>query len=327
MDQIFDHEAFQLHNLTTAYNYSTPIESDVLDMFITDPVEHRTVMLVKSGHYLQVLMPGEIGQHPNIDTHNPEEAVPVVLIRYPFDSAIVPDDLSRIKSLKNKKVQAQDLATLTKSHMGKHRANHRYTAAFTAYSALKGIIKNKNGDVLVNLHRVMGTTQRRLDLKLGTATTDIPKLLQDLAKKNRELCKDYGHMLQSGTTVRIGSDMIYKVLTHQSVVEFYGAELHPRLLVKWADDPNRIKICGVDFIADEVEEVVEKGASYPNVQSGLFSMLRAPADVLSGGTKNRECYITTEPKKHDEGLEIRSRAIYLPIVRNPQLICEVHSSN
>ncbi|MDA0107829.1 major capsid protein [Vibrio sp. La 4.2.2] len=327
MDHIFDHEAFQLHNLTTAYNYSTPIESEVLDMFRTEPVEHRTVMLVKSGHYLQVLMPGEIGQHPNIDTHDPEEAVPVVLIRYPFDSAIVPDDLSRIKSLKDKKLQAQDLATLTKSHMGKHRANHRYTAAFTAYSALKGIVKNKKGDVLVNLHSVMGTTPRQLDLKLGTPTTDVPQLLQALAKKNRELCKDYGHLLQNGTTVRIGSDMIYQILMHASVEQFYGAELYPRLLVKWADDPTRIKICGINFIADEVDEVVSRGASYPNVQSGLFAMLRAPADVLSGSTKNRECYITTERKKHDEGLEIRSRAIYLPIVRNPQLICELHSSN
>ncbi len=327
MQNIFDHEAFKLNSLTAAYNFSTPIETEVLDMFKVENVEGRTVMLVKSGHHLQVLMPGEIGQNPNVDTHDPEDAVPVSLIRYPFDSAIVPDDLTRIQSLKDKKVQAQELATLVKSKMSKHRDNHRYTSAYTAYSALKGKIKNKKGTVIVNLHTVLGIVPRSLDLKLGTATTDVPKLLQDLTKENRKLCKDYGHMMQKGTVVRIGSDFIFKVLTHAKVADFYGTELHPKMLVSWADNPTQIKICGVTFIADEVDEVVTEGASYPIVDAGLFAMLRAPADVLSSGTSNRECYITTKERDHDEGLEIRSRAIYLPIMRNPQLGCTISSSN
>lgn len=327
MDKIFDHEAFKLNNLVLAYNETTPIEVDVLNMFKTENVESRTVMLVKSGHNLQVLLPGEIGQSPNVDGHDPESAVPVNLIRYPFENSIVPDDLTRIQTIQNKKLQAQEMATLIKSKMEKHKGNHRYTAAFTAYTALKGIIKSRTGKTLVNLHQVLGITQRKLDLKLGTEATNVPKLLQKLAKENRELCKKYGHMLQKGTIVRVGSDMIYAILTHQSVADFYKAELHAKLLVKWADDPTEIHICGVKFIADEMDEVVEKGASYPIVPEGLFAMLRAPADVLSGSTKNRECHITKHPLPHDEGLEIKSRSIYLPIMRNPQLGCEVYSSN
>ncbi len=165
MDKIFDHEAFSLVALTTGYNSSTPIESDVLNMFKVENVENRQVMIVKSGNELQVLMPGEIGQHPNIDKHDPESAVPVSLIRYPFDSQIVASELNRIVSLRDKKLQAQELAGLVKTKMGKHRDNHLYTSAFTAYSALKGRVKNRKGIVMVDLFSVLGVTERRVDLK------------------------------------------------------------------------------------------------------------------------------------------------------------------
>jgi hypothetical protein len=59
----------------------------------------------------------------------------------------------------------------------------------------------------------------------------------------------------------------------------------------------------------------------------LFGMLRAPADVLSGSANNRECHITKKTLDHEEGLEIKSRAIYLPIARDPSLLCEILSSN
>ena len=176
--EIFDHEAFKLTSLTTGYNSADYIEPAVLNMFTVENVENRTVMIVKAGKSLQVLLPGEIGQNPNIDQHDAENAVPVNLIRYPFDSNIVPDDLKRIASLQDKKFKATELASLVKTHMTKHKKNHRYTASFTAYSALKGRVKNRKGTVLVDLFNVLGVTQRKVDLKLGTAGTDVPSLLK-----------------------------------------------------------------------------------------------------------------------------------------------------
>ncbi|MDO6498065.1 hypothetical protein [Photobacterium sanguinicancri] len=41
MDKIFDHAAFSLVALTIGYNSSTPIESDVLNMFKVENVENR----------------------------------------------------------------------------------------------------------------------------------------------------------------------------------------------------------------------------------------------------------------------------------------------
>ncbi len=73
--------------------------------------------------------------------------------------------------------------------------------------------------------------------------------------------------------------------------------------------------------------MAEKGACYPTGVRNLFAMLRAPSDTLTGGTNKRECYITTEKKAHDEGLGIRSRSIYLPICRDPALLCEIFSSD
>lgn len=325
--EIFDHEAFSLTSLTTGYDSSTHIDAAVLNMFEAELVENRTVMIVKSGKALQVLMPGEIGNNPNIDKHDAESAVPVNLIRYPFDTTIVPDDLKRISSLTDKKFKATELAVLVKSHMTKHKANHRYTAAFTAYTALKGKVTNAKGTVLVNLFTVLGVTERKVDLKLGTAGTDVPKLLSDLRKSTVKLAKEHGHLTLTGVTCRIGQEMIERILKHDSVKEFYSPEIHAKRVVQFADDPSEINICGIKFITDEADAVCTKGATYPEGAKGLFALLRAPADVLSGTTSKRECHITTEPKDHDEGLEIRSRAIYLPIARDPSLLCELHSSN
>ncbi|UTV26388.1 major capsid protein [Photobacterium atrarenae] len=328
MDTIFDHEAFGLVALTKGYNTSTPIESAVLDMFEVEPVESRQVMIVKAGNELQVLMPGEIGQHPNIDKHDPESAVPVSLIRYPFDSQVLPNELQRISSLRDKKLKAQELAVLVKNKMGKHRNNHRYTAAFTAYTALKGRIKNRKGVVMVDLFNVLGVQERKVDLKLGTDTTDVPKLLKGIAKDTKKIAKDHGHLTLKGVAVRVGQDMVERILGHASVKTFYGEEAHSKLQVKFADDPTEISVCGLKFIVDEADEVAEEGASYPMGLSGVFGMLRAPADVLSSSSASkRECHITTEPLPHDEGLEIRSRSIYLPITRDPGLLCAIHSSN
>jgi len=326
--EIFDHEAFSLTSLTTGYDSATVIETDVLNMFTVENVEQRTVMIVKSDKQLQVLMPGEIGQHPNIDQHDAENAVPVALIRYPFDSSIVPDDLNRVSSLKDKKFKATELATLVKTHMTKHKSNHRYTAAFTAYSALKGKVKNAKGTVLVDLFSVLGVTKRTVDLKLGTSTTDVPTLLKKLRKDTATLAKAHGHLTLKGVTCRVGQEFIERILTHASVKAFYSEEIHAKRVVQFADDPTQINICGITFVSDEADEVVTAGASFPTGVQGLFGMLRAPADVMTASsTSSRECHITKEEKDHDEGLEIRSRAIYLPIARDPSLLCEILSSN
>lgn len=326
--EIFDHEAFSLLSLTTGFNASTHIDAAVLNMFEVENVENRTVMIVKSGKQLQVLMPGEIGQNPNVDTHDAESAVPVNLIRYPFDTQIVASDLNRINSLMDKKIKATELATLVKSQMGKHKENHRYTAAFTAYTALKGKVTNCKGTVLVDLFSVLGVTKRIIDLKLGTATTDVPTLIKGLRKDTVKYAKDHGHLTVTGVTCRIGQEMIERILNHDSVKTFYSTEIHAKRVINFADDPTQINICGVTFLTDEADAVAEKGASYPTGVRGLFGMLRAPADVITASSASkRECHITTKPMPHDEGLEIRSRAIYLPIARDPSLLCEVLSSN
>jgi len=326
--EIFNHEAFALTSLTTGYNTSTHIDSDVLKMFTVENVENRTVMIVKSGKSLQVLMPGEIGQHPNIDQHDAESAVPVSLIRYPFDTKVVANDLTRINSLSDKKFQATELATLVKTQMTKHKNNHRYTAAFTAYSALKGKVTNAKGVVLIDLFSVLGVKERKVDLKLGTAGTDVPKLLKDARAETVKLAKEHGHLTITGVTCRLGQATIERILNHAKVKEFYTAEIHAKRVIAFADDPSEINICGIKFITDEADAVSTKGASYPTGVQDLFGMLRAPADVITASSANqRECHITTEPMKHDEGLEIRSRAIYLPITRDPSLLCEIFSSN
>jgi len=326
-EEIFDNEAFTLASLTTGYNSATNIDADVLNMFTVENVENRTVMIVKSGTELQVLMPGEIGNNPNIDVADKESAVPVSLIRYPFETYIVPSDLTRIASLKDKKLKASELAVLVKTQMTKHKANHRYTAAFTAYSALKGIVKNKNGSILTNLFNTLEVEERKVDLKLGTPGINVPLLLKGIKKDTKTNAKKHGHMTISGVTCRLGQDVIDRILNHKSIKEFYGEEVHAKRVVQFADDSSGINICGIHFITDEADAVETKGASYPTGINNLFCMLRAPADVLSGGTNQRECYITKKMKDHDEGMEIRSRAIYLPICRDPSLLCEIFSSN
>lgn len=325
---IFDHEAFSLSSLITAYNTSTVFEDDVLKMFDVESVESRTVHLIKSGSTLQVLMPGEIGNNPNVDSPDSEEGVPVTLIRYPFENKVLPKDLERIGSLKDKKIKARELAVVVKQRMGRHRDNHRYTALFTCYTALKGIIKDKKGNEKVNLFTLLGVKQKKLDFKLGTKTTDIPQMLQAYAKQTKQIAKSLGHSTLKGIDVRWGQSMIERLLAHDSVKEFYGDEEHAKLRVKFADDPSSINMCGIRFVTDEADEVAEEGAGYPVGVHGLWAMLRAPADVMSGSSANkRECHITKEPLRHDEGLEIRSRSIYLPICRAPQLLCALYSSD
>ena len=134
-------------------------------------------------------------------------------------------------------------------------------------------------------------------------------------------------MMLDGVAVRIGQEFIERVLSHKSVKEFYSEEIHAKRVVQFADNPDKINICGITFISDEADEVAEEGAGYPLGAQDLFAMLRAPADVLSGSAAKRECHITTKVKDHDEGMEIRSRAIYLPICRDPSLLFELKSSN
>lgn len=328
LSELFDPEAFSLTSLTTGYDSSDHVEAEVLKLFKVENVESRQVMIVKSGSSLQVLLPGEIGQNPNIDKHDAESAAPVNLIRYPYDTKVVPSDLTRINSLKDKKIKKTELAVLVKSKMTSHKNNHRYTAAYTAYSALKGRVKNRKGAVLVDLFSVLGVQERKVDLKLGTAATKVPDLLIATRAETVSNAKKNGHMTIDGVTCRIGQEFIWKILNHATVKEFYGEEVHKDRVVSFADNPTKINICGITFVADEADEVATEGASYPTGVQDLFGMLRAPADVLSASSASkRECHITTEPLGHDEGLSIRSRAIYLPIARDPSLLCTFLSSN
>jgi hypothetical protein len=321
---IFDHKAFQNVYLTKGYNLSDIPDDDVLKMFKSENVPGRNVMLVKTETGVQVLEPAELGTNPNIDKTDAENAVPIRIPRFPFANHVTATDVAQAMTMRDGKLKMIALAEVVQGKMGRHRDNHRATRIFSCYGALHGNVKAKSDTSLANLHAIMGVTKRSVELPLDVDDANIPSLLGGLVKETKRLAKKR-KLRMKGVTCRWGVDNITKLLEHPKVKEFYGEHKYPAIIGTWYENYERIKICGIDFIADDSDEVEELGATWPGgAEREIFAMAKAPPDVLGASSSaNRECYITTEKMPHKAGLEIESRALVLPFCRDPALLCEL----
>lgn len=277
----------------------------------------KTLNLLVTGRRVQVLKPADMG-NPNAPLYKDEDVKPVNLKRFPFETTITQDELGEL-TINGDRLDPKRLAALIAEHNSQHKDNREETRVQLAYSALKGTVSIL-GSTLVDYYDVFGQSRHDVTLHVADPTEDIVSKLHGLRHHLKDACKTSA-MPYSGLKVRIDSQSIMAILSHDSVLA-QGGEEAKRRLVKFIDAPDDpIQVFGFTFIPDEFHTLDSHGAVYPNVQKGLFSMQRyTPPRMGKQRVTDDGTVLSLAPSKHDEFVNLQTVSFDLPVVHDPSLL-------
>jgi hypothetical protein len=327
--------AFNLISLSEALNIIPNTYGRIRNsgLFRDKPVRSRTIMIEKKNNTLNLLKtlpPGSPGQKNKMGLRN---ARPFIIPHIPVDDVILPEEYDGLRAFGSES-QLETLANLMNEHLENIRAKFAITEEYQKMGALKGIVYDSDGTVLVNYFQEFTVKQEVVDFLLGTASTDI--LAKCVAVKRIMEDNLQGETMTS-IRVEVDSSFWDKFISHTLVKAAYdrwreGAALREDLR-------DGFEFGGLTFreyrgTATDFDGTArpfldtDEGIAYPLGTQNVFKDFICPADFLETiNTLGKRLYAKQEARKFNRGIDIHTQSNTLPMCMRPSLIVKVHTSN
>lgn len=232
------------------------------------------------------------------------------------------------------------------------RRKHAITHEFMKFSALKGTVVSPDGRTYADLFTSYGFTQEVIDFTLGTTTTDVDGKIRQLIRFVED--NSFSGMVAGNVHVFVSQEFFDKLIAHPKIREAYlnyaqtnqinNAQVNRDDMINGAANNSTIRQfthMGVTF--EEYRASYKKvdgttvrliaageGHAFPLTGAGseMYKNYLAPADKMSlVGTLGEEMYAWSYADDRDDYLDIESQSAILPIVRRPQVLVKVITSN
>lgn len=271
---------------------------------------------------------------------------------FPTEDLITPRDLQNMVTIVANSRTPRTLADEMAKRLLTIRAKHSITREWVRMGALKGLITDGNGATLIDLYAVFGITKLSLDFTLGTTTTDIISLCTQV---RNSIATNLKGETMSAVEVIVSTSFFNKLIQHAKVEKFWvnwsGAQSlaqpayapgtgpidrtgQPTMLGRTFTFQNIIfreysgtapigkTRTSTPFVADNY------GVAYPAGTMSMFETWDAPAnDIRAVNQPGQEVWISPEPLKHGEGIELKSQSNPLAVCKQPEALVEVFTSN
>lgn len=245
--------------------------------------------------------------------------------------------------------QTDPVAVAVAKKLNKARMQHMITHEFMKMSALKGTVVSPNGTVFADLFTTYGFTQKEIDFTLGTTTTDIDGKIRELVRYVED--NSFSGMVAGDVKVMVSPEFFDKLVAHPKIREAYLAyrqTSQPDFLVRdnLTGSVNNASIREFSHMGVSFEEyrasynksngssvrliAAGEGHAFPlaGVGSEMYKNYLAPADHMDFvGTLGEEMYAWSFPDQKGRWLDIDSQSAILPLVRRPQVLVKVKTSN
>jgi len=199
------------------------------------------------------------------------------------------------------------------------------TREWQRIGALRGKILDADGSVLVDLYNEFGVTQKKINVALATATTDVrAKVLS--AKRHAE--EKLGGVLVSGFKAFCGPEWFDKFTDHPKVQKAYEGwqEAQDRLAGDMREGftfggvefiEYNAKVSGQAFIPDDVAQVFPVGV-------GIYDLYNAPANYNETvNTLGQPFYAKAEERRMGKGWDLEAQANPLALCLYPEALVEL----
>jgi len=328
----FLNPAFSMASLTAAINL-LPNRYDRLDqlgLFPAKPVRTRTIVLEEKAGVLNLLPSLPPGSPGTVGIRGKRTLRSFVIPHIPHDDVVLPEEVSGLRAFGTENEFASIAAVLAE-HLDNMRNKHAATLEYLRMGALKGIVLDADGQVLVDLYAKFKISAALINFELNIDTTEV-------LAKCLELKRYMGMNLQgermSGVHCLVSSEFFTKLVTHKKVKEAYALWNQGEALR--TDMRNGFVFGGITFEEYAGEASVPdglggwsiqryiapgEGHAFPLGTIDTFATYFAPADFNETvNTMGQPIYAKQAPRHFERGTDLHTQSNPLPLCQRPALL-------
>lgn len=180
---IFAGDGFTTRELSDAINKVPNQWGRIGDMGLFTPKPLRTPMFMiesKDGH-LQLVQSSERGAPIPGQARGKRGLRPFNTSRFALESRITADDIDGVRAFGSETEMSQ-VEDEVMDRQVELRGSLDITREYLRAGALQGLVKDANGDTLVDLHAAFGITKKSVDFTFGTAGVDLAQKVREVVR-------------------------------------------------------------------------------------------------------------------------------------------------
>lgn len=305
-----------------------------MGLFRNESVSNHTITVEATSGTLSVIGDQVRGARNAVNKDDTRNIRAFSIPHFPLDDAVSPSDLQGKRAYGSD--QADTEAAVIARKLERIRRNHAVTMeAARAYALTTGAIYAPNGTVVDNYYTSFGITRKEIDYVLGTTTTDVvAKIEEGIAHIQDNITS--GEVVNSVTAI-CSPTFFAKLIAHANIkaaYQYYTSTQEPLRNRLGSGVYRRFSHGGIDFVeyrgSYNGTQLITAGDAYlvPMGTQDTFISYFSPANKLSlVNTLGMESYAFQYRDPKDEGILLQSESNQIHLVRRPQVVVRLFSSN
>lgn len=305
-----------------------------MGLFRAESVSQHTITVEATSGTLSVIGDQVRGARNLVNKDDTRNIRAFSIPHFPLDDQITPQDLVGRRAYGSD--QADTEAAVIARKLERIRRNHAVTMeAAKAYSITTGAIYAPNGTVTDSFYTSFGITRKEVDFVMGTSTTDLTAKIEEVIAHIQDNINS-GEVVNS-VTVICSPAFFAKLIAHATIKDaykYYSSTQEPLRSRLGSGVYRRFSHGGIDFVeyrgSYNGSALIPSGDAYavPMGTVDTFISYYSPANKLSlAGTLGLETYVFQYRDPKDEGILLQSESNQLHLVRRPQTVVRLFSSN
>lgn len=305
-----------------------------LGIFRNESVTQHTVMVESTSGSLSVIGDTVRGVRNLVNKDDTRQIRSFAIPHFTLDDAVSPMDLQGKRAYGSDNADTE--AEVVARKLERIRRNHAITMeAARAYALTTGAIYAPNGTVVDNYYTSFGITRKEVDFVLGTSTTELTLKIEEVIAHIQD--NQLSGEVMSNVVVLCSPEFFGKLITHATIKDaykYYTSTQEPLRQRLGSGLYRRFVHGGVEFIeyrgSYNGTRLIPVGDAYalPMGSNDTFISYFSPANKLSlVNTLGQEVYAFQYRDPKDEGLLLQTESNQLHLVRRPQTVVRLFSSN
>lgn len=327
----FDNNAFNMTALTDSINIlpNNYGRIEQLKIFRNKPVRMRQITVEEKNGVLNLLPSQVPGAPGTVGKRGKRTLRSMTIPHIPHDDTILPEEVQGIRAFGSEN-ELQSLSQVMVEHLQTMRNKHAITLEHLRMGALKGVVYDADGSVLLNLYDTFNITPKEVIFALGTATTDVKKKCLEVVRHIEDNLR--GEFMKNIHAL-VSPEFFDQLTSHPSVKEAYSRWQEGKAL---RDDMREaFPFGGIVFEeyrgqATDAKGTVRRfikaneGHCFPMGTADTFRTYFAPADFNETvNTLGKPIYAKQESRKFERGTDLHTQSNPLPVCLRPGVLVKI----
>lgn len=306
-----------------------------LGIFSTESVAQHSVTIEAIEGTLGLISDQVRGARNLVNKDDTRKMYSFAIPHFPLDDYITPQDIQGKRAYGQADAAETEAAVIARK-LARVRQNHAVTMeAARAYALTNGAVYAPNGTVVGNYYTTFGITRKSIDFVLGTTTTDILAKSEEGIAHIQDEIRD-GSVVNE-VIVLCSPEFFGKLINHATVKEaykYYTSTQEPMRQRLGSGLYRRFVHGSVTYIeyrgSYNGSRLIPAGQAFmlPTGTSDTFVSYFSPANKFDFvNTLGEEAYAFTYRDAKGEKIELQSEHNALHLLRRPQVVVQLTTSN